>query len=126
VLTKGKENFVCKLRKSLYGLKQAPRQWYRKFDSFMIDHGYNKTSFDHCVFVKKFPNGKYIILLLYVDDMLIVGHDKNGIQSLKREFIKSFEMKDLGPTKQILGMKIVRDRKNGKLWLSQQNILRRY
>ena len=92
----------------------------------MIDHGYNKTSFDHCVFVKKFPNGKYIILLLYVDDMLIVGHDKNGIQSLKREFIKSFEMKDLGPTKQILGMKIVRDRKNGKLWLSQQNILRRY
>ena len=126
MLTKGKENFVCKLRKSLYGLKQAPRQWYRKFDSFMIDHGYNKTSFDHCVFVKKFPNGKYIILLLYVDDMLIVGHDKNGIQSLKREFIKSFEMKDLGPTKQILGMKIVRDRKNGKLWLSQQNILRRY
>ena len=126
MLTKGKENFVCKLRKSLYGLKQAPRQWYRKFDSFMIDHGYNKTSFDHCVFVKKFPNGKYIILLLYVDDMLIVGHDKNGIQSLKREFIKSFEMKDLGPTKQILGVKIVRDRKNGKLWLSQQNILRRY
>ena len=126
MLTKGKEDFVCKLRKSLYGLKQAPRQWYRKFDSFMIDHGYNKTSFDHCVFVKKFPNGKYIILLLYVDDMLIVGHDKNGIQSLKREFIKSFEMKDLGPTKQILGMKIVRDRKNGKLWLSQQNILRRY
>ena len=25
---KGKENLVCKLKKSLYGLKQAPWQWY--------------------------------------------------------------------------------------------------
>ena len=33
---KGKEDLVCRLRKSLYGLKQAPRQWYKKFDSFMI------------------------------------------------------------------------------------------
>jgi len=72
---KGKEHFVCRLRKSLYGLKQAPRQWYRKFDSFMMDHKYDETSSDHCVFVKKFFNGKYIILFLYVDDMLIVGHD---------------------------------------------------
>ena len=59
----------------------------------------DKTSSDHCVFVKKFPNKKYIILLLYVDDMLIVGHDKNDIQSLKRELSKSFAMKDLGPAK---------------------------
>ena len=33
----GKENLVCRLKKSLYGLKQAPRQWYLKFDKFMID-----------------------------------------------------------------------------------------
>jgi len=68
--------------------------------------------------VKKFLNGKYIILLLYVVDMLIVGHNKNDIQILKRELSKSFAMKDLGPTRQILGMKILRDRKNEKLWLS--------
>ena len=36
---KGKENLVCKLKKSLYGLKQAPRKWYKKFDSFMMSHG---------------------------------------------------------------------------------------
>jgi len=70
---KGKEKLVCRLKKSLYGLKQAPRQWYKKFDSFMVDHGYSKTSSDHCVFMKKFPDEKFIILLLYVDDMLIVG-----------------------------------------------------
>ena len=47
---KGKENLVCKLKKSLYGLKQAPRQWYKKFDSFMISHGYDRTTSDHCVY----------------------------------------------------------------------------
>ena len=40
---KGKENLVCRLRKSLYGLKQAPQQWYRKFESFMTDNEYHKT-----------------------------------------------------------------------------------
>ena len=34
-LVKGKEDYVCRLKKSLYGLKQAPRQWYFKFDSVM-------------------------------------------------------------------------------------------
>lgn len=44
-----------------------------------MNHEYNKTSFDHCIFVKKFLNVKFLILLLYVDDMVIVGHDKNEI-----------------------------------------------
>ena len=51
---KGKENLVCRLKKSLYGLKQAPRQWYKKFDSFMVDHGYRRTTLDHCVYKRIF------------------------------------------------------------------------
>lgn len=117
---KGKENLVCRLKKSLYGLKQAPRQWYMKLESFMSDHGYNRTSSDHCVFFKKFTDGNFIILLVYVDDMLIVGHDASKIDKLKKELSKSFAMKDLGAAKQILGMKIFRDRKKKKLWLSQE------
>ena len=38
-LVKGKEDYVCRLKKSLYGLKQAPRQWYLKFDSVMGEQG---------------------------------------------------------------------------------------
>ena len=106
---------MCKLKKSLYGLKQAPRQWYKKFDSFMMSHWYNRTSSDHCVFTRKFFDNDFIILLLYVDDKLIIGHDSNKIDRLKKELSKSFAMKNLGSAKQILAMKISHDRKNRKL-----------
>ncbi|RVX13158.1 Retrovirus-related Pol polyprotein from transposon TNT 1-94 [Vitis vinifera] len=120
---KGKEHLVCRLKKSLYGLKQTSRQWYKKFDSFMVKHGYDRTAFDHCVFVKKFSYGEFIILLLYVDDMLIVGHNTSKIDKLKNELSKSFEMKDLGLASQILSIKISRDRTNGKSWLSQESYI---
>ena len=51
--------------------------------------------------------------------MLIISHDVK-IEKLKRELSKSFIIKDLGYAKQILGLKISRDRKNGKLWISQE------
>ncbi|KAL4582349.1 hypothetical protein LXL04_006896 [Taraxacum kok-saghyz] len=120
-----KEHLVCKLKKSLYGLKQAPRQWYKKFDSFMTSHEYKRTDADHCVYLKKFPDGKFVIILLYVDDMLIVGQDATMIDNLKKDLSKFFDMKDLGPAQQILGMKITRDRKARKLFLSQEEYVER-
>ena len=122
---KGKENMVSKLKKSLYKLKQAPRQWYKKFDSFMMSQEYKRTFLDPCVYVRRFHDDKSIILLLYVDDILIVGQDADMIQKLKRELSKTFDMKDLGSEKRILGMKILRDRKAGKLWLSQKRYIER-
>jgi ATP-binding cassette subfamily B (MDR/TAP) protein 1 len=112
---KGKENLVCQLKKSLYGLKQALRQWYKKFDSFMIDHGCRRTNSDHCVFVKRFDDGEFIILLLYVDDMLIVGQNSEKISKLKADMKKHYAMKDLGSAKHILGMSIRRGRKEHKV-----------
>ncbi|KAL6336690.1 hypothetical protein AAG906_036004 [Vitis piasezkii] len=79
---KGKEDYVCKLKKSLYGLKQAPRQWYKKFESVMGEQGYRKTT-DHCVFVHKFS----MMILLYCCSI---------IDNLKKRLSKSFAMKDLG------------------------------
>ena len=121
----GKEHLVCRLKKSLYGLKQAPRQWYKKFDLFMTQHNFKKTSADHCVFVKNYDNGESIILLLYVDDMLIVGKDKTKIAALKKALSNSFAMKDLGAVKKILGMKITRDRSRRMLWMSQEEYIKK-
>ena len=102
---------------------QASIEIVKKFDSFMVEHGYDGTTSDHCMFVKKFFDREFIILLLYVDDMLIVGRDTCKIDKLKKELSKTFEMKDLGSASQILGIKISRDRTNGKLWLSQKSYI---
>ena len=70
---KGKEELVCKLEKSLYGRKQAPKHWYKNNDSFMENHSFSKTMYDHCIFLKRFDDSDFIIFLLYMNDMLIVG-----------------------------------------------------
>ncbi|GJR68625.1 putative RNA-directed DNA polymerase [Tanacetum coccineum] len=127
---KGKEDYVCRLQKSLYGLKQAPRQWYKKFESVIGKQGFRKTFSDHCVFFQRFGDDDFIILLLYVDDMLIVGKNIGRIAQLKQDLSKSFAMKDLGPAKQILGIRIFRDRGAKKLHISQEQyiekVLRRF
>ena len=66
--------------------------------------GFKRCEADHCCYVKFF-NNSYIILLLYMDDMLIVGFSIEEINNLKKQLLKQFAMKVLGATKQILGMK---------------------
>ena len=119
----GKEDYVCLLKKSLYGLKQSPRQWYKRFDSFMTTHNFKRSSYDSCVYFKKSTDGSFVYLLLYVDDMLIAAKDKEEIRKVKNQLSKEFEMKDLGAAKKILGMEILRNRKAGKLYLSQKGYI---
>nr|AAT01387.1 putative polyprotein [Oryza sativa Japonica Group]AAT44170.1 putative polyprotein [Oryza sativa Japonica Group] len=120
----GKEDYVCKLKRSLYGLKQSPRQWYKRFDSFMLSHGFKRSEFDSCVYIK-FVNVSPIYLLLYVDDMLIAAKSKEQITTLKKQLSSEFDMKDLDAAKKILGMEITRDRNSGWLFLSQQSYIKK-
>ena len=122
---KGKENLVCRLNKSLYGLKQAPRCWYKRFDSFIIGLGYNRLHADPCAYYKRFGDNDFVILLLYVDDMLVAGPNKDRISKLKAQLAREFEMKDLGPANKILGMQIHRDRVSRKVWLSQKSYVKK-
>ena len=46
----------------------------------MMSEKYKRTVADPCVYVQRFPNGKFIIFLLYVDDMLIVRQDADMIR----------------------------------------------
>ena len=50
----------------------------------------------------------YVIICLYVDDMLIVGNDDKMIISTKNMLNSRFNMKDIGPSDVILGIKIIR------------------
>jgi len=86
----------------------------------MVSQNYTRSEYDHCVYFKKLNNGIFIILVLYVDDMLLASKSITEINRLKAQMARTFDMKDLGAARQILGMEIFRDRRNGKLWLSQQ------
>nr|GEX39806.1 Pol polyprotein [Tanacetum cinerariifolium] len=101
------EGKVCRLVKSLYGLKQAPKQWHQKFDHAMLESGFKINEYDKCVYVKDTSSG-YVILCLYVDDMLIVGSNDKMIKSTKDMQKSKFSMKDMGLADVILGIKILR------------------
>ena len=62
----------------------------------------------------------FIILVLYADDMLVASKSMVDISRLKAQLAGTFDMKDLGAARQILGMEIHRDRAKSKLWLSQE------
>jgi hypothetical protein len=70
------------------------------------------------LFTKRYAEGDFIILLLYIDDMLFVGNGTKSIDLLNKALSKLFAMKDLGPTKQILGIKISCHKSKKLLWIS--------
>jgi hypothetical protein len=126
---KGKKELVCKLKKSLYGLKQSPMTWHKKFDTYMLGLGFTRSKEDHCVYFKLIGD-HLIYLVLYVDDMFLIGNNKEIIQDVKTQLSSKFYMKDLGSSNFILRMEIERDRKRRKFWLNQikyfETILQRF
>ena len=86
----------------------------------MMRNNYTRSDYDHFVYFNKKNNDIFFILVLYVDDMLLASKSITEINKLKAQMARMFDMKDLGTTKQILGMEIFRDKRNGKLWLSQE------
>ena len=68
----------------------------------------------------KLIGDRVIYLVLYVDDMLLVGNDNLIIKYLKTQLSSKFDMKYLGVANCILGMEIKRDRAKRNLWLNER------
>ena len=92
-------------------------------------YGFSQNVDEPCVY-KHIKNGKVVFLLLYVDDILLIGNDVGALSSVKLWLTKQFDMKDLGEANFVLGIQIFRDRKNKMIALSQagyiDKILRRF
>ncbi|KAK1681229.1 hypothetical protein QYE76_042077 [Lolium multiflorum] len=113
---------VCKLQRSIYGLKQASRSWNLRFDRVIKDFGFIRTHGEACIY-KKVSGSSVAFLILYVDDILLIGNDIELLSSVKGYLNKSFSMKDLGEAAYILGIKIYRDRSRRLIGLSQSTYL---
>ena len=75
-------NKVCHFWHAFYNLKQPSRAWFAKFNSTISRLGYIAKPYDFALFLRCTDKGT-ILLLLYVDDMIIIGDDLSGIQELK-------------------------------------------
>ncbi|GJU64837.1 retrovirus-related pol polyprotein from transposon TNT 1-94 [Tanacetum coccineum] len=128
-IVEGKEHTVCKLKRSIYGLKQASRQWYMKFHEVMSKVQFKKNAVDQCIYLK-LSGSKFVILVLYVNDIILASNDLNMLYETKRFLSENFEMKDLGEASYVIGIEIYRDRSRGILGLSQRayidKILKKY
>ena len=73
-IEKGQEKKVCKLQKSIYGLKQASRSWNIKFDQSVKSFRFIQCPDEPCVYMRRSEN-VVVFLILYVDDILLIGND---------------------------------------------------
>ena len=62
----------------------------------MVSQNFTRSEYDHCVYFKKLANDMFIILVLYVDDMLVAIKSMVEISRLKDQLARTFDMKDLG------------------------------
>ena len=78
------------------------------------------------VFTKKASGSALVFLVLYVDDILLIGNDIPMLEAVKISLKRSFSMKDLGEAAYILGIRIYRDRSKRLIGLSQDTYIARY
>ncbi|GJY23608.1 retrotransposon protein, putative, ty1-copia subclass [Tanacetum coccineum] len=113
---------VCKLQKAIYGLKHASRSWNLYFHEKVTQFGFSRSEDESCIYVK--VSGSVVVfVVLYVDDILLIGNDIPTLQSVKDWLGKCFAMKYLGDATYILGIKIYRDRSKRLIGLSQDTYL---
>lgn len=122
-VVEGQERKVCKLKRSIYGLKQSSRQWYFRFHRAITSYDFTMIDEDHCVHTKS-TGQSFVILSLYVDDILLAGNNMEFLMTIKKWLSSHFEMKDMGEADYVLGVKIYRDRSRKLLALSQESYIR--
>lgn len=116
-------NKVYQLRKAVYGLKQAPKSWNEKINHILVNKlNFKRLVSEPCVYINR--NGdKFVIIALYVDDLVIFSNCNAEKTKTKSLLMKEFVMKDLGPVEKVLGLRIRKE--NGKITLDQSAYIKK-
>ena len=117
-VVEGKEHKVYQLKKALYGLKQAPRAWNSKIDKYFLQNGFQRSPNEPSLYVKTRGTSDFIIVCLYVDDLIYTGTNPMMMEEFKKAMMNEYEMTDLGLMKYFLGIQVRQSK--GEIFISQE------
>jgi hypothetical protein len=113
-----KKKYCLKLKKNIYGTKQAGRVWNKHLNKGLIKLGYKPSLIDPCVYYK----GE-TVFMLYVDDGIFAGPNKDEIEGLIKGLKTEFNITDEGDLKEYLGV-LVEKQADGRTKLSQPHLIK--
>ena len=120
---------VCLLQKAIYGSKQGGNRRNKKMRSVLKSLEFRQTYSDASIYIYS-KDGVTIILPVFINDMTLASKSEPVIKSFITQLSQQFKICDLGPTTQLLGIKIDRDHSKHSISLSQReyglNILDRF
>ena len=112
--------YCLRLNRALYGLRRSPLLWFTDFSTTLVRLGLEQVPEAQCLF----KNSK-LILFFYVDDICILYHRNNreAYEAFRTQLLREYEMRELGELRWFLGIRIVRDRIQRKIWLCQDSYI---
>jgi Reverse transcriptase (RNA-dependent DNA polymerase)/Pol polyprotein, beta-barrel domain len=113
-------NYLLLVQQALYGLKISPLLWFKDLTLALEELGLNSVPETNCLFVND-----WLILIFYVDDILTAYSSKHQdrMDEFELRLMKKYEIRSLGEATHFLGIRIVRDRPQRKLWLVQDSYI---
>ncbi|XP_021991814.1 uncharacterized mitochondrial protein AtMg00810-like [Helianthus annuus] len=91
--------------------------WNEKLVQVLVKLGFNQSKCDHSMFIKS-NNSVFIVLLVYVDDIVLTGNNPDEINNIRNLLKKEFQIKDLGLLKYFLGIEVIKN--NDDIYLTQR------
>lgn len=112
----GEKGYCLLLLRALYGLRQSPMLWQETQGNALKKLGFKQSSEEPCVFYNDI-----MIIFIYVDDMVTIYRKQSYVQfaTFRDQLSQQFEMKQLGELQWFLGVRVIRDRQQRKIWLLQ-------
>lgn len=97
---------VCLLQRSLYGLKQSPQAWFTRLHDFLVSIEFRPSKINVSLFI--YSDGVVqLYLLVYVDDILVMGSDYVRVDNLVASMRREFKVSDIGCPSFFLGIETI-------------------
>ena len=108
------------LRKELYGLRTSPRLWYKDLASTLRRLGFESIPGYECLFI-----GNGLLIFFYVDDIVALAHPTKlkELRKFEDNLMKAYNIRKMGELHWFLGIRVIRDRSQGKIWLCQDSLI---